>query len=133
MRIPRLVVPLLSVAILAGCNNKPPPKYENVKPAQESAFNQIRAQYARLKPDARVGLVTDSDKKNELVAVSEVNPREFHIEQIVTLIDSNENPLTTGHVVRILPSSIHVKYDPPPSGRREPRDGDIMVRFKPAF
>jgi hypothetical protein len=36
--------------------------------------------------------------------------------------------LTTGTIVRILPDSIHVRYDSPPRSGRTPRRGDVMVR-----
>jgi uncharacterized lipoprotein YajG len=133
MRTRRIFSIALSTLLLVGCANKKKitdPTY----PATANMLAQVRAHAQRVDPSARVGLVTDSDPRNKLVAVSDINPADFAIDQNVSFVDSRENALTSGTVVRILPNSIHVRYDSPTrTGAHAPRQGDIMIRFKPAI
>jgi hypothetical protein len=83
-------------------------------------------------PTVRVGLVTAVMAEGRLAEVREVDTREFWINDAVTFIDTEQKPLTNGRVVYITPEAVHVRYENPRTGGpgREPREGDLAVRFK---
>ena len=126
----RLLALLVGLTLLPSCG---PKKLDNPKAYQEAAANvsEIRERYQRTDAATRVGLIIGSNPQSNLVSVGEINPKEFRVGDNVVFIDSRQNTLGGGEVVRILQDSIHVRYDRP-SGR-PPREGDVMVRFRPAI
>jgi hypothetical protein len=120
--------------MLGGCHNRRRPVAADPSaPATAGVLAQVRSHARLADPSAKVGLVTEADAKNMLVAVGDINASDFQTGQNVSFVDSRENPLTSGTIIRILSGSIHVRYDRPTAGRRPPRQGDIMIQFKPAF
>jgi hypothetical protein len=129
-----LAIALSASLFLTGCASRKKQVADPSYPATANMLSQVRLHAQHADPAARVGLVTDAEPKNRLVAVSDINPADFAVNQNVAFVDSRENALTSGTVVRILSNSIHVRYDPPTRvGARAPRQGDIMIRFKPAI
>ncbi|MEO6435433.1 MAG: hypothetical protein ABIP55_06680 [Tepidisphaeraceae bacterium] len=98
------------------------------RPASSATVEQIRAAYTRAYPESRVGVVIAARPQDNLVAVGEVKGTDFRDNQVVTFIDSDQQLLATGSVVRMLDDSIHVRYEKPARGGREPRVGDVMVK-----
>ena len=97
--------------------------------ADPQTVQNIRDKYFRTYPESQVGVVVETLDDMPLCAVAELPaPTNMREREVVTFLDRNERVLTTGTIVRILPDSIHVRYDTPPRGGREPRRGDIMVR-----
>jgi len=130
----RRVLPVVTIAIVSaltvGCGptNKGSTSRIAPEPASSATVDQVRLAYARAYPESRVGVVIASRPQDMLVAVGEVKGSDFRENQVVTFIDSDQRVLTTGTVVRTLDDSIHVHYDKPERGTREPRVGDIMVK-----
>jgi hypothetical protein len=98
------------------------------QPASGAELAKIRAAYSRAYPESRVGLVIASRPQDRLVAVGDVKGADFEVNQVVTFIDSTQQVLTTGTVVRVLPDSVHIRYGDPDRDGREPRVGDVMVK-----
>jgi hypothetical protein len=121
------------VSFVAGCRNQPKNVEPSFTPASETTAAQLQATYQRVDPSARVGVVSDADAKLGLVSVTGINTHDFRERDVVTFIDSEQHPLTTGTVVRVVDNMLHVRYDAPGAGGRIPRKGDLMVRFKPAI
>jgi hypothetical protein len=131
MKLHRLLSLVAGLTLLAGCG---PKKLDNPKAYQAAAANvsEIRERYQRTNSKTRVGLVIGSNADSSLVSVGEINPKEFRVGDKVVFVDSNQNTLASGEVVRILQDSIHVRYDRP-AGGRGPREGDVMVMFPSAL
>ncbi len=125
----RHLLPVFAAALLVGCAPNKAAPAENGR----AVLPSLQARYQRMYPGSRLGLVIAADPQFRLVAVGDLKPSDFRVNQIVTFIDPQENVLTTGTVVRLLPDAIHVKYDVPQPGHRAPRAGDIMIRFKPSI
>jgi hypothetical protein len=133
MTLPRWItvtLPLLALGV--GCHNGKNLNNPQVYQAAATNVADIRARYQRLDPANQVGLVIASEPSANLVAVGEINPANVRVGDKVVFVDSRENALTTGTIVRKLTNALHVEYDPPAAGHRAPRDGDVMVRFRPA-
>jgi hypothetical protein len=97
--------------------------------ADPQAVENIREKYRRAYPESQVGVVVETLDDMPLAAVAELPaPASMRANEVVTFLDRHERVLTTGTIVRILPDSVHVRYDSPPRSGREPRRGDIMVR-----
>ena len=131
MRQHRFLPALLLALSLAGCRHHK--KVEGPvapRPATEDQVTRIRETYQRIYPDSRVGVVTAVRPQDNLVKVSEVDPKDFRINDIVAFMNSNQDPLTTGVVIHLTPDGLHVRYDPPRAGRRAPENGDLAVRFR---
>ena len=97
--------------------------------ADPQTVQNIRDKYFRTYPESQVGVVVETLDDMPLCAVAELPaPTNMREREVVTFLDRNERVLTTGTIVRNLPDSIHVRYDTPPRGGREPRRGDILVR-----
>ena len=128
------LIPLASLIVtllVAGCrHDKPVLQPQQAPPATVEKARQIQAAYQRAASGVVVGLVSDVNPDLYLAAVSEVAVSDFHPGDVVTFVDSNQNPVTTGSVLRIAGNALHVKYDPPRlAGGRPPKVGDLMVRF----
>ena len=132
MRTLRLLSLLACAIFLTGCPNKPKDQPQTSQPTSQNQLAQLRQRYQRMDRDNRVGVVIAANDANDLVAVGDVNPKDFRVGDHVSFVDSHENPLTGGRVVRIVEGAIHVKYDKPQAGRRTPRPGDVMIRFSQA-
>jgi len=92
---------------------------------------QIRAQYAKIDPDARVGVVQGVLAANCLAAVGDVPVADLAAGDVITFLDNNGQTITMGHVVPAIekdPVYVYVKYDAPKAGGRVPAKGDIAVR-----
>jgi hypothetical protein len=127
----RLIASLLAL-LLAGCSAKMSTTSRRApQPADAKTLQALRHAYQRADADARVGVVIAMRSLNSLVAVGEVRPKDFRVDQVVTFIDSNQRVLTTGRVVRLLEDSVHAHYDNPPVGGRAPRVGDLMLKLPP--
>jgi hypothetical protein len=97
--------------------------------ADAQTVQRIREKYFRAYTESQVGVVIATLQGEPFVAVGELaNPASMHENEIVTFLDRSERVLTTGTIVRILPDSIHVRYDAAPRSGRTPRRGDVMVR-----
>ena len=127
----RLAVIFVFTVLLAGCasTNSESSSAMPASAADAETVARIRDKYNRAYPESRVGVVITTLKDQPFAAVGELpSISDFQLNQVVTFIDRSERLLTTGTVVRILPDSVHVRYDPPPRHGRAPRRGDIMVR-----
>jgi len=130
-RLKPFIAAVVVAAGLLGCQAKkppapPPPRVEAASPQVVQA---LRAAYRTQHPNCEVGQVIALRSADRLAAVNGVDVSKMAENQIVTLIDAHEKVLATGVVVRVLPDSIHVRYDPEPDAPRPPAVGDIMVRF----
>jgi hypothetical protein len=100
-----------------------------VSPAELAAARRVRENYARASVESRVGVIVATRPRDRLVAVYDVDPADFRTYQTVAFLDPNQRLLSTGTIVRLLPDSIHVRYDDSPAGGRAPRKGDLLVRL----
>jgi hypothetical protein len=87
---------------------------------------EIRSTYQRHDPNAQVGTVAAVDRESHLAAVGDLNLSKIRENDVITFIDSNENPIANGTVIRKTADYAHVKYEPT---QRAPVEGDIAVRF----
>jgi hypothetical protein len=130
--ISRLAAIVMGIAlVVAGCASTSGDSSDAMpaSAADAATVQRVRDKYSRAYPESRVGVVIAVLKDQPFAAVGELpSTEDFQLNQVVTFIDRSERVLTTGTVVRILPDSVHVRYDPPLRGGRAPRRGDIMVR-----
>jgi hypothetical protein len=130
-KICRLATIVMVIVLVAGCASTGGDSSSAMpaSAADAATVERIRDKYYRAYPESRVGVVIAVLKDDPFAAVGELpSTSDFQLNQVVTFIDRSERVLTTGTVVRILPDSVHVRYDPPPRGGRTPRRGDIMIR-----
>jgi len=114
---------------LSACAPKKPAAM--APPATENQLEMIRASYDKVDPGSRVGRVIAVLPADQLVAVGELTPNEFHLGDAFTLIDSKQNILTRGKVVAITKDALHIKYQALPAGQRNPVVGDLAVHVSP--
>jgi hypothetical protein len=124
-----LVVIGICGLFVAACAPKKPVMIP--QPATENQLEMIRSSYDKVDPGARVGRVIAVLPADQLVAVGELTPNEFHLGDTFTLIDSKQNILTRGKVVAITKDALHIKYQPLPAGQRDPIIGDLAVHVSP--
>ncbi|HYO10487.1 MAG TPA: hypothetical protein VER17_16075 [Tepidisphaeraceae bacterium] len=137
-----VTVTLITAALLAlagGCGgSKRQPRAAGTgtsvaspNPASPETVEALRRGYSQSYPNSRLGVVVAARPQNQLVAVGQIPLDTLADNQVVTFMDANQRVLTTGTIVRLLPESaqVHARYDAPTANGREPRAGDIMVRF----
>lgn len=118
------------LGMAAGCRPKSGPPTAALPPeADASLVQQLRQSYQRIHPGTRVGLVTAVAEEVSLAAVSDIDLKSFKNGDILTFIDTNEQPFANGTVVNITDDALHVKYTPA-SGGRAPRQGDLAVSLQ---
>ena len=113
---------------LIGCDGKS--RRDMTPPADMPLLASVRMDIQRSDPNAIVGYVTQTLPKERLAAIGQVPVNDFRLGQVLVFIDVRQNRLTTGVVRRITSEEIHVQYQPPPRDGREPRVGDLAVRFR---
>src|SRR4051794_36111006 len=125
--IARLLLACCAVALLqAGCA-----KNGEAVPASPAKVREIRQQVATTNPSALVGVVIAVEPKGRpFAAVGDVPAQEFHEGDPIAFIDSNQNELTHGIVRRVVADAVHVEWFKPTNGQREPRVGDLAVRYR---
>lgn len=129
---PFVAIPLLLVAVLAawpltGCGTTKRPS-QGAAPATPQRLEEIRARYASERPGTIVGPVVAVLPEQGLASLGDVPADRFAEGDLVSLIDSREQTLAIGRVVRRLEDSVHVKYERSP-GMRAPVEGDVGVRL----
>jgi hypothetical protein len=98
-------------------------------PVSPGQLSEMRDEFRRSDPDARVGEVTAVLPNSNLAAVGGVNPKDFLVGDIITFLDSNRKFLTMGKVEAVNRNSLTVHYDNPTDRKgRAPVQGDIAVR-----
>ncbi len=128
MRLNVIAGGVLLLGLIAGCTNKPPEV--PVITADADTFARVRDNLQRLDPTARIGQVSEVTPDDNRAAVGSIVTEDLKEGDIVTFMDGTEKILTTGKIVRVLPDSIHVKYEAPAEGSRAPVVGDLAIRFK---
>ncbi|MGB7159732.1 MAG: hypothetical protein WBD40_16815 [Tepidisphaeraceae bacterium] len=117
---------LLVAGLLIGCQPKaakePPPSGE----ASPQLTASIRERYQRANPKNLVGVVIAVKGDANLAAVGDVPVQEFGIGDVLTFIDTAEQPIATGSVVNATPDALHIRYE---VKTRAPRVGDLAVRL----
>ena len=120
---------LLMFVALCGCSTQKPPRDVPQTAAQAVDVEQFAKMYRAAYPMSRVGVVIATRPQDRLVAIGQTQPEDFAENQLVTFIDARQKVLDSGVVVRVLPDEVHVRYDRPHPGGREPREGDFAVKF----
>ncbi len=128
MRLNQLAGGVVLAGLIAGCMHKP--AEEPIITADPGMFARVRADLQRMDPNAHIGQVTEVSPAENRVAVGSIVTDGLKDGDIVTFMDGAEKSIATGKIIRVLPDSIHVKYDAPPVGGRVPVEGDIAIRFK---
>ena len=127
MRLNRLAGGLLLAGLVAGCASKP--KETPAVVADPMTFSRVRDDVMRMDPKAHVGQVTEISTGDNRAAAGNMQTDGLKEGDIVTFLDGNQTPITTGKIIRVLPDAIHVKYERPMPGGRVPLVGDLVVRF----
>ncbi|MFT3788599.1 MAG: hypothetical protein QM770_20910 [Tepidisphaeraceae bacterium] len=98
-----------------------------VLPPAPVDLNAVRAEYAKVDANAKVGVV--KEVADDYALVTDINAEEWAQNAPVTFVDSAGNVITHGTVVLrppATPSGVGVKFVP---GARTPAEGDVAVRF----
>lgn len=117
---------VMTLCCLVGCQGTT--RSDASAPATDERLEQLRAIYAAERPGSIVGPVVAVMHEQFLAAIGDVPGDAFADGDLVSIIDSRQQTLAVGRVVRRLDQSVHVKYQPQPK-MRAPREGDIGVRF----
>src|SRR5581483_3202814 len=112
----RVVLGMLAGFALAGCAAPPDAKPKTPAIANSGQVARIRAQYQKLDPNSRVGVVIAVRPQDRLAAVGEIPTRDFKPGDVLSFEDVNQNIVTVGSVKDITPNFLVVEYAPPPQG-----------------
>ena len=124
---------LLIMLIVSGCTRRPqvPQSQQPLPPtaADPQEVQRIREWYFRAYTESAVGVVIATEPSGApFVAVGQIPDMSMlRVNQRVDFLDGSGRILAPGRIVKIFPDNIHVQYDTPPRGGREPRRGDVMV------
>jgi len=116
-------------AALTACQPQTPPQAGPIyKVPTAQTVAQIRRQYAKIDPDARVGVVKGVRDANCLAAVGDMPVEDIAVGDIITFLDANGQIITMGHVEAIDKDLVLVKYEILRQQGGIPVKGDIAVR-----
>ncbi len=119
---------LLLASLAAGCQNKPAPTDKAARAGgSEQDVASIRERYMRISPNNRVGVVVAVRAESNLAAVGDIPLQDFGIGDVLTFIDTREEPFNTGVVLNATADALHVRYE---ANQRAPREGDLAVRLR---
>jgi hypothetical protein len=122
------VMSLCVVVLLAGCRRDLVPG-PDAPAINEERFAELREFYATMDPPAQLGIVTDVLPEHRLAAVGQIDLGPFREGQAISFMDSNERLIAHGYIERITSRELHVRYEAPGREEREPRVGDMAIRF----
>jgi hypothetical protein len=137
MRRPSMIAAFGSVAALlalvsTGCQKTPEPAPVTtdvpaiVEPAAVD-LAALRAEYAKVDPAVKVGLVGEVIAAESTLLVTELADTDLAQNDVVTIANAQGEKIADGLVkVRGLKSGVGVSYT---NATREPAAGDIVVRF----
>lgn len=120
---------LISTCVLAvACGCKPNKPTAQAAPAgNEQRIAEVRESLVRQNPNAIVGPVVESLPAERLAAIADVPVEQFRRGDIITFINTKLDVVDTGRVLKITKDQVHVRYDTPGPGQREPKAGDLGV------
>jgi hypothetical protein len=121
----RLAVVILMVGMFAGCRPDRPAEEVATRDAQQL----VQSLRQELGEGALVGIVALVREQDRLVAVTEVDPRQFQVGDRITFLDQDHQSIGPGRVVRVTDRAIHVQYEDQNAMQRAPRQGDAAVRI----
>jgi hypothetical protein len=125
----RLIIIALLVSATVGLNGCMVNTSEPITPPFTSEqLAQMRDEYRREDPQARVGLVTSILASDNLASVDEVPVKDFTLGDIISFVDSNGKVVTMGTVEAINRDTLTVRYANPGPHGRDPVAGDAAVR-----
>ena len=113
--------------VLYGCTREKPPES---KPQPAAMSDDALAAYRKKHPEALIGRVVAIRPEDHLLAAGDVPVADFKQGDAVVILGSSQQEITTGDVVSMGKTWLHVHYNDPASGQRPPQLGDIVVRFK---
>jgi hypothetical protein len=117
---------LLGIVLFNGCTQQKAPE---PKPQPVAMSDDALAAYRKKHPDALIGRVVAIRPEDHLLAGGDLNVSDFKSGDAVVIFGSGEEQITTGDVVSMGKSWIHVHYNDS-TGQRPPQMGDLIVRFK---
>jgi hypothetical protein len=121
-----VIVLVLASVTLIGCQAQT--AQDEVVVTQDAAT--VRAAIQTAQPDALVGVVSEVLTDERFAAVRDIPVDQFGMGQILSVINTDQQLVTHGQVVRIVGDALHIQYDAPPAGGRAPQVGDLAVRFQ---
>lgn len=121
-----LIALIALFAVVPGCTRTA--SSVGAAPATPQRLEEIRARYAAERPGTVVGPVIAVLPENNLVAIGDIPTDRFADGDLVSILDSAENTLAIGRVVRRLEDQVHVKYESR-GNARTPVEGDVGVRL----
>ena len=116
---------LAGVVALGGCAQK---QAEQPKAEPAPLSDDAVAAYRRKHPDALIGRVVAIRPQDQLVSVGDVPVVDFRRGDAVTFLSGSDQQIGNGDVIDIMNERLIVRYAQ--GGGREPRVGDLVVRFK---
>lgn len=121
----------VAIAVLTmsavSCQKPPPPPPPAPVGATMEQVESVRTRYTQVSADARVGQVVALHTSEPLAAVGGVPVADFKEGDAVTFLDSGENVIAFGVVIRPVDDTLHVRFTTAPLGR-PPIVDDIVVR-----
>lgn len=121
---------LIGAAILTGCASKeppaPPPPPPPV-PASAATVESVRSALAPSYPHVKVAAVSEVTPNDPFLAIYNVNPADFPLETVVTILDENSDPVAHGTVVNLVGNQAHIRFETDAGSSRRPQLGDIVV------
>src|SRR6266850_584105 len=120
-----LALGVLGAILVGGCTQK---QAEAPKPEPAPLSEDAVAAYRKKHPEALIGRVVAVRSEDRLVSVGDVPVVDFKRGDAVTFLGSGDERGGNGDVVDVVKERLIVRYGE--GGGREPRVGDLVVRFR---
>jgi hypothetical protein len=121
-----LVFALAVLAATSGCKKtQPPPPAQPT--AAEDRVAEVRRTLSQQSPGVIVVPVVEVLETGKLAAGRSATPSQFHSGDIVTFIDTRMEVVGTGRVIQMTSDQVHVRWEDPQAGQREPQVSGHVV------
>ena len=121
------MISICLLALTSGCKRTHEPAAQAAPARSEQRIAEVRESLVRQNPSAIVGPVVEALPAKRLAAIADVPVEQFRRGDIITFVNTNVDVIDTGRVVNITKDQVHVRYDTPGPGQREPKVGDLGV------
>ena|GEM_PF-6867721 len=125
-----LVGALLGAAIFTGCVSQeppPPPPPPPPVPASTADVETIRNALAASFPNVKVAAVNEVVANAPYLAAYDINPADFPLESIVTILNGSGASIAHGRVEALVNNQAHIRFDVDAGVDRRPQLGDVVV------
>jgi hypothetical protein len=125
-------ITILAASLAVGCSSSQAPPQAKPLPPQpvlgSDDYASLKSSYLSANPDAHVGRVEAVLPNEPRLAISDIGPADFRPGDVLSIVDSQLNPVADAVVTSADTDYLYVRYVPVVVSSPAPVVGDLAIR-----